>query len=109
MRPPSMTIQPSFLAALACVATLAACAAPKKATVVNPTPKEPAKTETAASPQVAKAMPDDGLRTGDLLALPKDTEYHATNSAAPGSGPGAGTVVVSPPSPPKPKPQPPKE
>lgn len=101
-------IRPAFrLAALACACALAGCAAPRKALVMTRVPEPADKAPgvaTAAPEPVAGASHDDGLRTGDLLGLPKDTEYRATNSALPKANAGASTVIVTPPSPPKAKP-----
>ena len=73
---------------------------------MEPVAAPPVKVETADSPPAPKAVPDDGFRTGNLLVLPKDTEYRATNPALPKTTPGAGAVIITPPSPPKPKPPP---
>jgi hypothetical protein len=98
-------IRNSHLVILACACALGGCAVPK-ATVVEPGPKPPSPTAAAtAAARVATPASDDGLRTGDLLVLPKDTEYRATNPALPAPNSGAGTVIVTPPSAPKPKPQ----
>jgi len=103
-----MSLRSSF-AALACACALASCAAPRKALVMARVPEPSVKAETgpalAASDPVSKPLHDDGFRTGDLLGLPKDTEYRATNPALPKANAGAGTVIVTPPSAPKPKPQ----
>ena len=108
-----MPIQPSSLAALAalaCACALVGCAAPRKALVMVRVPDPSAKVPAAANSAVAstEAVPkvshDDGLRTGDLLGLPHDTEYRATNPALPKTNVGAGAVIVNPPSAPKPKP-----
>ena len=101
-----MMIQPSTLAACACACTLVGCAVFKKAHVVVPPPPPAVPTEAVAVPaeSVPKPTADDGLRTGDLLVMPRDTEYRATNPALPKTDTGAGTVIVNPPSAPKPKP-----
>ena len=102
-----MLTHPSSLAVLACACALAGCAAPRKGVVIVPVPPHPSSVivqNTSIEP-APKPSPGDGLRTGDLLGLPKDTEYRATNPALPKAGPSAGTVIVTPPSPPKPKPQ----
>ena len=101
-----MLIHPSSVVALACAGALFGCAAPKIAAIVEQTSKPPAKVESADTQRVVKLAPDDSLRTGDLLVLPKDTEYRASAPALPKSSSGAGTVIVNPPSQPKPKPSP---
>jgi len=76
--------------------------------VPDPSAKVPSAANSAnsavAAEPVPKASHEDGLRTGDLLGLPHDTEYRATNPALPKTNVGAGAVIVMPPSAPKPKP-----
>ncbi|KAB2642748.1 MAG: hypothetical protein DVB26_01695 [Verrucomicrobia bacterium] len=64
-------------------------------------PALPAATSTESQP---KPPDDDGLRTGDLLVMPKDGEYRATHPVLPKVDAGAGTVIVTPPSAAKPRP-----
>ncbi|MEI7908164.1 MAG: hypothetical protein WCK77_00880 [Verrucomicrobiota bacterium] len=102
-----MTFHRSSLVGLACACALAGCAAPKKALVIERAPVPAVKTgdDPAATEALSKPAHDDGFRTGDLLVLPKDTEYRATNPRLPTVNAGGGTVIVNPPSAPKPKPQ----
>lgn len=95
-----MTIPRSSLAAIACTCTLIGCAAPKPAVVEEP--KKPGVKADADKVDPAPKLPADDLRTGDLLVLPKDTEYRATNPTLPKSNSSPGTVIVTPP---KPKPE----
>jgi hypothetical protein len=91
-----MTFSRSSLAAIACTCSLIGCAAPKPAVVEEP--KAPSvKAETDKIDPAPKLPADDGLRTGDLLVLPKETEYQATNPALPKSNSGTGAVIVNPP------------
>jgi len=79
----------------------------KKAHVTAPPTPSAVSTDspaTAPPDTISKPLADDGLRTGDLLVMPRDTEYRATNPGLPKSDAGAGTVIVSPPSAPKPRP-----
>ena len=97
----------SVLVAIACTCALTGCAVFKKAQVaaVPPTSAAPADSAAAAPTEALPKPPDeDGLRTGDLLVMPRDTEYRATNPALPKTDASAGTVIVTPPSAPKPRP-----
>ena len=75
--------------------------------VPDPSVKVPGATNLIAANEspVSKVPGDDGLRTGNLLGLPKDTEYRATNPALPKPTASGGAVIVSPPSAPKSKPE----
>ena len=53
---------------------------------------------------VAPVVPDDGLRVGNLMVMPKETEYRSTQPAGVAEGPGAAVVSAPPlvaPKPPK--------
>ena len=86
----------SSLVALVCACTLAACIAPKAIVV-----KEPAPSAQIADMAIVNATPnptpDDGFRTGELLVLPKETEYRPTRPAVPTPDATSGTVIVNPP------------
>jgi hypothetical protein len=88
-----MTIPRSSLAAIAC--TLIGCAAPKPAVVEEP--KAPSVKAETDKIDPAPKLPADDFRTGDLLVLPKETEYRATNPTLPKSNSGPGAVIVTPP------------
>ena len=98
-----MKLRHSAIAHVVCACALIGCAAPKTP-VAEPTktapPQEPAKTEPD------KPLVDDGLRVGNLMTLPKDTETRATNPTPAVRNPGGAAVVVTPPTPPAPKPAP---
>ncbi len=96
-----MVLYHPFLASVAGALLLVGCATPKATVVVEPT--RPAdKVETTSRIPAPKPAPDDGFRTGNLLELPKETEYRPTNPSLPKSNTHAGTVIVSPPNSPKP-------
>lgn len=95
----------SALAAIACVCGLTGCALMKKTPVAAPPPTSAVPEGVATAPEViTKPLEDDGFRTGDLLVMPRETEYRATNPALPKAEAGAGTVIVTPPSAPKTRP-----
>ncbi len=83
------------------LATLASCA-PPKAAVVAPPPvalkkeqKSPAAV-VSAEPAVPE-LPDDGIRMPDMLDLPSDGDFRATNPAAPVNRSESGAVISRPP------------
>lgn len=99
-----MLLRSTSLAVIACL--LVACAIPKRAVVVDEPkhnkPTHPAASETQKPPtreSPPNPVPDDGFRTGDMLALPKESEYRPTNPSLPKPNPNSGTVIVSPPKP----------
>ena len=102
-----MMIRPPTLAAVACACALAGCASFKKghSATPPPTPAPTADTPSAPPEPIPKPPVDDGLRTGNLLVMPRDTEYRATHPDLPKANAGTGTVIVTPPSSPKSKPQ----
>jgi hypothetical protein len=73
---------------------LASCA-PPKAIVIQEAPKtqQPAAASTTPVEKTA-ALPDDGLRLGDMLTLPDDNQLR---SAAPTEKDGNATIITSPP------------
>jgi hypothetical protein len=99
-------------ARLALVLTLFSCAAPK-AIVVAP-PPAPEKPQQAvvepvvSEPAIPSKKPDDGIRLPDMLAMPEEGEFRATNPSAPKPDGGSGAVIARPPTEPpsRPKPKP---
>ena len=73
---------------------LAGCAAPKADVVEEPKAKSERKPATEEVSETK--LPDHGLRVGNMLELPKDGEFRATNPNAARSGTGGGAVIVSP-------------
>ena len=80
---------------------LAGCAAPKADVVEEPKAKPERKPSTEDVSETK--LPDHGLRVGNMLELPKDGEFRATNPNAARSGTGGGAVIVSPTTKPEPK------
>ncbi|MES2438707.1 MAG: hypothetical protein V4584_06565 [Verrucomicrobiota bacterium] len=76
---------------------LGSCA-PPKAAVIAPAPvvkKEPKKEpEPVVSEPLAPALPDDGMPMPDMLAMPSDSDFRATN---PKTGTQSGAVISRPP------------
>lgn len=96
--------------AIVCVVfTLASCA--PKATPVEQTPtikKEEKKEMTPVPPiEPELVLPDDGLRMGDQLAMPKDTDFRATNPTSPRNSGDSGAVIARPPTDPPSRVKPP--
>jgi hypothetical protein len=89
---------------------LLACA-PHKAIVVEEPSAGPA-AEASSRPGLAgmnePALPDDGIRLPDMLAMPGDGEFRAGRANAPKDGPGAGAVISRPPTDPPSRPKKPK-
>jgi len=105
VRAATMMIQSSTIAALACACSLVGCAAFNKAHVAAPPPTAVEPPPAAVTPEAPPKPPDeDGFRTGDLLVMPRDTEYSATHPAPSKTDTAAGTVIVTPPSAAKHKP-----
>jgi hypothetical protein len=81
------------MASLSCV--------PPKATVVaeSPVKKIEKAPEPAAVPEplIPELPGDDGLRMPDILAMPEDSDFRATNPVVPKSGPDSGAVISRPP------------
>ena len=94
-----MQPHPSSLAALVCACTLVGCIAPKATVVRDAGAITPAADSAAPTPT---PPPDDGFRTGELLVLPKDTEYRPTRSTPLQPDSNSGTVIVNPPTSPPP-------
>jgi hypothetical protein len=98
------------LARFAPLLALFSCAVPK-AILVQEAPAQK-KEEVAEIPAVPEPLepsgPDDGIRLPDMLTLPGDGDFRATNPVTPKTTPEAGTVTVRPPTdpPPRPKPKP---
>lgn len=80
--------------------------------VTTPQPEVADKAEEKAVPSqvstpekpVVPVVPDDGLRVGNLMVMPKETEYRSTQPAGAAEGPGAAVVSAPPvvaPKPPK--------
>lgn len=82
-------------------ALLSASCVPQKATVVEAAPPAQKKVEKTPEPAVAEETPlpsfdgNDGLRVGEMLDLPTESDFRATNpTAKPGD---AGAVISRPP------------
>lgn len=73
---------------------LAGCAAPKADVVEEPKAKPERK--PASEGVTENKIPNHGMRVGNMLDLPKDGEFRATNPGAARSGTGGGAVIVSP-------------
>jgi len=86
------------LARLAPALALFSCAAPK-ANIVEETPAP--KKEVAAKPDVPEppvpSAPDDGLRLPDMMTMPSDNEFRATNPSQASAPPASGAVIARPP------------
>ena len=71
------------------------------------------KEEVATVPTEPEApiptTPDDGIRLPDMLTLPGEGDFRATNPTAPKTSPEASAVTVRPPTDPPPRPKKPKE
>jgi hypothetical protein len=92
------------LARIAPALALLSCAAPK-ATVVAPAPA-PKKSQAPAEPGFSEpALPDDGIRLPDMLAMPGDGEFRATRPNPSKVGP-EGAVIARPPTDPPSRPKP---
>ena len=98
-----MAFHPSSFAVIVWSCVLVGCAAPRAVGVLEPKASAPEKPEIVTLAAAPKPVPDDGFRTGNLLELPKETEYRPTNPSLPKSNSSAGTVIVNPPNPPKTK------
>lgn len=84
---------------------LPGCAVPKAVVVEDPN-KLPASSESPPGNATPNAPPDDGLRTGNLVTLPSDSDFRTGRPALRKSSPDAGTVIAHPPTVPVPKPKP---
>ena len=78
---------------------LVSCAAPKA--VVIEAPAVPKKVVKAPQPVVEAPVPtpivNEGLRMPDMLAMPTESEFRATNPTVPKLGNEAGAVIARPP------------
>jgi hypothetical protein len=86
------------LARFAPAIAMLSCAAPK-ATVVDQ-PAAPKKDEPAPTDVPVPVLPDqpnDGIRIPDMLGMPGDNEFRATNTSAPKPTPEPGAVIARPP------------
>ena len=87
------------LARLAPVMALFSCAAPK-ATVVE-LPAQPKKEVAAVEPEIsepaAPSLANDGIRLPDMMTLPKDDEFRATNPGQSSPTADSGAVIARPP------------
>jgi hypothetical protein len=100
-------LKSTFLALIGMV--LASCAAPKTAVVEQaPAPKndKAAPEPVAPEPELA-AFPDEGLRLPEMLDLPTDGEFRATNPPVSRTGSEAGAVISRPPTDPPSRVKPP--
>jgi len=100
--------QIATLVRLAPALVLCSCAIPKAIIVELP---KTAKTDpSATSPALADpnlpALPDDGIRLPDMLAMPGDSEFRATAPNVPKGGPDASAVISRPPTDPPSRPKP---
>ena len=75
------------------------CAVPKATVVVEApaTKKEKAPEPEVAVPSEPTPQEDDGLRMPDMLAMPQEGDFRATNPAAPNTGTQSGAVIARPP------------
>ena len=86
----------------AVLGTLASCAPPKAIVntaappVAGKVGKKP-EVVVAAEPAVPELPKDDGIRMQNMLDLPTDGDFRATNPAAPGIRGESGTVISRPP------------
>ena len=114
LRPAPVTqpamVKPQFptLLRLAPALVLWSCAIPKAIIVKSP---NTAKTDPSAPPAELSnanlpALPDDGIRLPDMLAMPGDSEFHATSPNIPKGGPDASAVIARPPTDPPVRPKP---
>ena len=87
---------------------LVSCAAPKAIVIEGPpTPTKVVKAPAIlAAPTPVAPMPDDGLRMPDMLALPAESEFRASNPAATKVSNDAGAVIARPPKPAAPSAEP---
>jgi len=77
---------------------LASCAAPKAALVEQaPVPKKKAAPEPIVSEPELATFPDEGLRLPEMLDLPSDGDFRATNPPASRTTNDAGAVISRPP------------
>ena len=79
---------------------LPSCAVPKAALAAPPTPKSLPPVEKIPEPNVSEtpALPvDEGYRMPDMLGMPSDGEFRASNPALPKLSSEAGAVISRPP------------
>lgn len=88
--------------------TLASCAAPKAAVIeAPPVPKKVVKApQTLAQVPQPQPVINEGLRMPDMLAMPSESEFRASNPAASRVANEAGAVIARPPRPPGPSNEP---
>ncbi len=95
------------LARLAPALALFSCAAPKAIVVDEPAPAS--KTEAvvkAPEPDVpAPSAPADGIRLPDMMTMPGDDEFRATNLNQASAPPDTGAVIARPPTEPAAQPK----
>ena len=88
------------VALLGVVLALVSCAAPK-AIIVEQAPavkKEEKKApEALVSEPAVPALPDDGIRMPDMLGMPSEGDFRATNPSSPKTGGESGAVISRPP------------
>ena len=96
----------AILARLAPALALLACATPKPGVVAAPAPARQASQNPEAPGPGEPALPDDGIRLPDMLAMPGEGEFHATRPTALQAGSEAGAVISRPPTDPPSRPKP---
>ena len=100
--------QLATLVRLAPALALWSCAAPKAIIVALPKTAKPDPSAPTADLANANlpALPDDGIRLPDMLAMPGDSEFRATAPNVPKGGPDASAVIARPPTDPPSRPKP---
>ena len=83
------------------VMALVSCAAPKAIVIeAPPVPKKEVRAPPVlAAPVPAAPLPNDGLRMPDMLAMPTESEFRASNPTASRATNEAGAVIARPPKP----------
>ncbi len=79
---------------------LGSCAAPKAIVIAAaPTAKKEEKKapEPIVSGPLVPGLPNDGIRMPDMLAMPNEGEFRATNPTSPKTSGESGAVTVRPP------------
>lgn len=94
-----VTPRKTTVALLGVVLALVSCAAPKAIVaeqVAVPTKVEKAPEAVVSEPAIP-ALPDDGIRMPDMLGMPSEGDFRATNPLSPKTGAESGAVISRPP------------